>query len=216
MHPPIRTYGRIHGRATLNWPFDHNQPPHWFSTSENFSFNSLQPQNDDIIMEIGFGMGTSLYAMAENFPNVHFIGVEVYEPGVLRICKKNAQNHLNNLTIIQGDALACLQNIPPNSLDRIHVFFPDPWPKLRHHKRRLHRGLFFDLCQKPLKNNGRIHLATDIEEYALDWIKHKPNNWQIADCDQWIANRQQTKYESRGKNLGHNIIDIVLIKHHDI
>lgn len=215
MHPPIRTYGRMHGRATLNWPFDYSNPPSWFTTTANLSPSHLCGDKETIL-EVGFGMGDSLFELALAHPEVQFIGVEVYEPGVLKISKRIADQALENLLIVQGDALECLQKLPPQCLNRIHVFFPDPWPKIRHHKRRLHRGPFFNYCQKPLMRQGHIHLATDIPEYALDWYKHKPENWQEVKDDPWIHNRKQTKYESRGEHLGHLITDLVLIKNNDL
>lgn len=212
MHPPIRTYGRIHGRTSSNWPFDTEHPPAWYSTSSQSSLPLMSSFSTNIL-EVGFGMGDSLFEMARNSPEIHFIGAEIYEPGVVKLCRNIVSSNLTNLSIIQGDVLATLQQLPPESLDRIHVYFPDPWPKIRHHKRRLHRGPFFSHCQRPLKSEGHIHLATDIGEYAVDWRKHTPDNWIEVHDDPWVQTRQTTKYENRGQRLGHNITDIVFKKH---
>lgn len=207
----IRTYGRTNGRKKSEWQFDTTNPPEWFCIAENFCSHKLD-KNKFTVLEIGFGMSESLYHMAEDHPDKFFVGIEVYEPAVLKMCKRMIKKQLNNLLIVHGDALFCLQQLEDNTIDRIHVFFPDPWPKKKHHKRRLHRGVFFNYCQNPLKMGAKIHLATDVFDYAVDWIKHKPKNWQIIINDEWITLRHHTKYETRGENLGYMITDLILAK----
>ena len=210
IHPHIKTYGRIRGRLTSDWPFNLNSPPPWFITTAQNTAITL-PQNKEIILEVGCGMGDSLFEMCQAYPDFYFIGVEIYEPGLVKLARRMFKQPLNNLLIIQGDIIDRLNLIPSKALSRIHVFFPDPWPKIRHYKRRLHRGNFFQKCELVLKTGGRMHLATDVPEYAHDWIKHAPMTWIKCEDDVWIMNRKHTKYEARGENLGHDICDIVYI-----
>lgn len=208
-YPHIRTYGRIRGRNEVCWPFDIHAPPDWFHPRGHFSPDRLCTTKP-VILEVGFGMGDSLYAMAAEHPGWHFVGVEIYEPGVLRLAKLMSEKPRDNLSIIQADVFDVLASLKENSLHRIHVFFPDPWPKLRHRKRRLHHGPFFGMCESVLNKKGRLHLATDIPSYAEDWSACAPTHWQAQPDDPWIAWRKQTKYEHRGARLGHTITDIVL------
>lgn len=212
MHPDIRTYGRLRGRMPQTWPFALDNPPSWFIQASAHT-PIILPPHEEIILEVGCGMGDSLWALCHDHPQIMFIGVEIYQPGLIKLAQRMHDNPLHNLLIIQGDILTVLPHIPHASLTRIHVFFPDPWPKVRHHKRRLHRGPFFERLQPTLQPSGRIHLATDIEEYALDWHKNTPSTWQLHPDDVWIAHRRNTKYEARGQRLGHTITDYVYSTH---
>lgn len=209
LYPDIRTYGRIRGRNAVRWPFDYLHPPSWFHPLQALRPEDF-PVGDRVIMEVGFGMGDSLDAMAQSHLDWQFVGVEIYEPGVLRLAQLRQSGTHQNLTIIQGDVFNVLDRYPASSVARIHVFFPDPWPKLRHHKRRLHRGRFFEACARVLQPSGRIHLATDVPEYADDWCLHAPKHWRRVEEDPWVEHRIQTKYEHRGRRLGHEICDVVL------
>ncbi|MGD9109156.1 MAG: tRNA (guanosine(46)-N7)-methyltransferase TrmB [Gammaproteobacteria bacterium] len=167
----------------------------------------------EAILEIGFGMGDTLVAMAEQNPQKNFIGVEVFRPGIGSILQQIHVKQLKNIRIIHHDAVEVLQNyIVDNSLAGVQIFFPDPWPKRRHHKRRLIQVEFIKLIQQKLKSQGFLHIATDWEDYA----KHVGKIF--AEMTGWIEkniksfDRPITKFEQRGKKLQHQIWDMVWIK----
>jgi tRNA (guanine-N7-)-methyltransferase len=171
------------------------------------------------ILEIGFGMGETSAAIAEAHPENDHIGVEVHTPGVGSLCKLIAEKGLTNLRIIQHDAVEVLRDmIPERSLDGIHIFFPDPWPKARHHKRRLIQPPFVALLASRLKPGGYVHLATDWENYAeqmLEVLSAEPSLRNTADgYAPRPAHRPLTKFEQRGLRLGHGVWDLVFRKHH--
>lgn len=164
------------------------------------------------IIEIGFGMGTATAQIAKDNPDNDYLGIEVHSPGVGSLLMLARDNQLTNLRIIQHDAVEVLTNmILYNSISGFHIFFPDPWPKKRHHKRRIIQPeLVNQLCDK-LKPGGYIHLATDWEEYA-DWMSQiLTSNPRLVD-DSTNTNRPTTKFEQRGINLGHNIQDLRFLK----
>ena len=175
-------------------------------------------KNLPIIIEIGFGMGDSLVEMSQNQPDKNFIGIEVYDPGVGNIVDKIHQLKLDNLRIMQHDAVEIFKHcINNNSLAGVQIFFPDPWPKKRHHKRRLVNAAFTALVIEKLQDNGFIHFASDVEEYAQVALEifnnipvfHNPFNGFVPPSDR----RPQTKFEARGKKLNHTIWDIICYKH---
>lgn len=172
------------------------------------------------ILEIGFGMGHSLIEMAKTNPHHNYLGVEVHPPGVGATLANASELGLQNLRIYAEDAhLVLAQCIPNESLDRVLVFFPDPWPKKKHHKRRLIQTQFLKLVWQKLKFNGNIHIATDISEYAehvLHVFKHFPEFNNYYGIDQFAPVRPETrpltKFELRGTKLGHTIRDMIFIK----
>jgi len=214
---PIRSYVLRQGRQTKAqtlafeqfWPrfgldFNERGVEHWQ--------NMFQP-SAPCVLEIGFGMGDSLLAMAQAQPDNNFIGIEVHKPGVGRVLAQAAQLNLTNLKVIHWDAVECLKKMIPNqSLDKILVLFPDPWPKTKHHKRRLVQPDFVNLLAQKLKVNGICHMATDWQEYAeqmLLTLKQCPllqNNYPAFAKD---PGRIKTKFERRGENLGHPIFDCI-------
>ncbi|MDR0717867.1 MAG: tRNA (guanosine(46)-N7)-methyltransferase TrmB [Azoarcus sp.] len=166
------------------------------------------------ILEIGFGMGETTAAIAEANPQHDYLGVEVHTPGVGSLCKRIAEKELTNLRIIQHDASEVVRDmIPANSLAGIHLFFPDPWPKARHHKRRLIQPPFAALLASRLEPGGRIHCATDWEDYAeqmLAVLAAEPSLVNTADgYAPRPAHRPPTKFEQRGLRLGHGVWDLV-------
>jgi tRNA (guanine-N7-)-methyltransferase len=169
------------------------------------------------ILEIGFGMGETSAVIAEANPRNDYLGVEVHTPGVGSLCKRVAEKGLANLRIIQHDAVEVLRDmIPARSLDGIHIFFPDPWPKARHHKRRLIQPPFVTLLAGRLKVGGYVHLATDWENYAeqmLDVLSAEPSLVNTADgyAPRPIY-RPPTKFEQRGLRLGHGVWDLVFTR----
>jgi tRNA (guanine-N7-)-methyltransferase len=173
----------------------------------------------DTLLEIGFGMGHSIIAMAEANPEKNFLGIEVYRPGIGTLLMQLDHLHLTNVRVVCADAAVALPNCVPNaSLAGIHIFFPDPWPKKRHHKRRLIQSAFIELLTQKLKTGGYLHLATDWEDYAEHMLQvlSEANNLQnTAPTGQFTANcgeRPATKYEQRGQRLGHGVWDLLFYK----
>lgn len=166
------------------------------------------------ILEIGFGMGTATAFIAKMQPEQDFLGVEVHTPGVGALMRLLEAENLSNVRIIQHDAVEVLRDmIKPGVLDGIHIFFPDPWPKKRHHKRRLIQPALLHLLASRLKTGGYLHLATDWQEYAqwmLELLSKEPvlKN-TAAGYAVKPAYRPETKFERRGLDLGHDVWDIV-------
>lgn len=166
------------------------------------------------VLEIGCGMGETTAAIAAAAPDKNFLGIEVHTPGVGSLLKLIEEQALSNVRVIQHDAVAVMQNmIAPASLDGMHIFFPDPWPKKRHHKRRLIQPPFVALAASRLKPGSYLHAATDWQEYAeqmLAVLGAEPALANTADgYAEKPAYRPQTKFESRGLKLGHGVWDIV-------
>ena len=166
------------------------------------------------ILEIGFGMGETTAVIAAAHPENDYLGIEVHTPGVGSLLKEIGERELSNVRIIQHDAVEVLHNmIAPGSLDGTHVFFPDPWPKKRHHKRRLLQPPLVALLASRLKPGAYLHAATDWQEYAeqiLDVFSHEPLLKNTADGFAPRPDyRPQTKFETRGLRLGHGVWDII-------
>ncbi len=169
------------------------------------------------ILEIGFGMGDATAAIAQARPEVDFIGVEVHPPGVGALLQRIADRDLRNLRIVQHDAVEVLQQMfGPASLAGVHVFFPDPWHKKRHHKRRLIQPEFVAQLAGRLAPGGVLHCATDWEPYAqqmLEVLGAEPSLENTADGYAPKPDyRPLTKFENRGIKLGHGVWDLVFRK----
>ena len=180
----------------------------------NFKKLFLSPNN--VTLEVGFGNGDSLLEMAIQNPNINFLGIEVYEAGVGRLINEASKNKLTNLKIIKEDAVEVLNNnIPDDSISHFQLFFPDPWHKKRHHKRRIVQTSFLDLLTKKLKNNGIVHIATDWENYAEHIMETLESHSHFKNCagDHIYSERPEqrplTKFENRGQKLGHGVWDII-------
>jgi len=166
------------------------------------------------ILEIGFGMGETTAEIAAGHPGNDYLGIEVHTPGVGGLLKRIAELGLANVRIIQHDAVEVLTHmIPPSTLDGAHIFFPDPWPKKRHHKRRLIQPAFIALLVDRMKPGAYLHVATDWQEYAgqiLAVLAAEPRLLNTADGYAPRPDyRPQTKFESRGLKLGHGVWDVV-------
>ena len=168
------------------------------------------------ILEIGFGNGESLAAMAAADRETDFLGVEVHDPGIGHLLLQVKQLELENIRVIRGDAIDLLQaRIPNDSFDRIQIFFPDPWPKKRHHKRRLVRLDTAELLVSRIRDGGRLHVATDWLPYAeqvLEVLDNAPGVCNVAADKGFVARpkyRPVTNFERRALALGHEIWDIV-------
>ncbi len=168
------------------------------------------------ILEIGFGMGESLAAMAARHPENDYLGIEVYRPGVGSLLRQVGENESTNVRVISEDAVVVLtQMIPDNSIDRLQLFFPDPWHKKRHHKRRIVQSDFVALIHDKLKPGGILHMATDWEAYAQHMMAVMNASQGYQNCagqGQYAARpeaRPLTKFEQRGHRLGHSVWDLL-------
>jgi len=167
-----------------------------------------------VVLEIGFGMGAATAHIARVQPDTLFIGCEVHEPGVGALLKSMGELGLENIRILQHDAVEVLAHmIAPDSLDGIHIFFPDPWHKKRHHKRRLIQPPFVRELATRLKPGGYIHCATDWQPYAEQMLSVLGNEPLLTNTAPDYAPtpdyRPQTKFELRGLRLGHGVWDLV-------
>jgi tRNA (guanine-N7-)-methyltransferase len=166
------------------------------------------------ILEIGFGMGETTTAIAQEHPEHNYLGVEVHTPGVGSLLKQIEEHHLTNLRIVQHDAVEVVERmLAPACLAGVHVFFPDPWPKKRHHKRRLIQPPFLRLLATRLAPGGYLHLATDWEEYAQQMLAVARAESTLANLAEGFAprpgHRPLTKFEARGRSLGHAVWDVL-------
>ena len=218
---PIRSYVLRQGRLTK----------HQSEAIQNFGDELIIPLKDElicwdlifplkkneVILEIGFGMGDSTADIAFKLPHINFLGIEVHSPGVGNLINKIKELDISNLKIIQHDAVEVIEKMIANrSLDGIHIFFPDPWHKKRHNKRRLIKADFLNKLALKLKEKAYIHIATDWEDYA-DWILDESIQCKnLSLKGNKFHNkpdyRPYTKYERRGVNLGHKVWDIIFLK----
>ncbi|MEQ6292348.1 tRNA (guanosine(46)-N7)-methyltransferase TrmB [Vogesella sp. GCM10023246] len=169
------------------------------------------------IMEIGFGMGTATAEIAAANPQNDYLGVEVHSPGVGNLCKLIGEQQLGNLRLIRHDAVEVMDHmLPDGCLDGVHIFFPDPWHKKRHNKRRLIQVPFIEKLVKKLKPGGYLHAATDWEDYAIQIMEVFSANAELQNTAEAYAPRPAyrplTKFEARGIRLGHGVWDIVFTR----
>jgi len=178
------------------------------------NLNQIFPEKTKVIMEIGSGMGEATAQIAKANPEVGYVAVEMHSPGLAALLILINQMELENIRLIREDATYLLANhIPDNSLDGIHLLFPDPWPKNRQHKRRMVQSEFIEMVGKKLKQGGFIHIATDWQPYA-DWIKvrfDKSGSFSggVVDRPSW---RVLSKFEGQGLRKGHQVTDFKYIK----
>ncbi|MGB5062741.1 MAG: tRNA (guanosine(46)-N7)-methyltransferase TrmB [Candidatus Competibacter sp.] len=171
-----------------------------------------------LVLEIGFGDGESLAAMAMAHPDMDYLGVEVHRPGIGHVLLRAEALDLSNLRVMCADAVEVLRQLPDERLERIQVFFPDPWPKARHHKRRLIQPPFVALLIPKLKWAGQLHVATDCEDYArsiLNVLRVAPELANAVDGDGFAprpAYRPLTRFERRGRRLGHEVWDMLFAR----
>lgn len=174
-------------------------------------------RNNPKILEIGTGMGETTAKIADANRDNDYLGVEVHVPGVGALCKQIAERELENLRICQHDAVEVVRDmLPENSLDGVHVFFPDPWHKARHNKRRLIQSPFVALLASRLKPGGYLHCATDWEEYAHQMLEVLSAEPTLVNSAEGFAPRPEyrplTKFENRGIRLGHGVWDVIFRK----
>lgn len=220
MQQPIRSFvlrqGRLSHAQRRAW--ENLLPRYGIPFNESLlDLNQVFGRTAPKILEIGFGMGESTATIAQNNPENDYLGIEVHTPGVGSLLNQIENLGLTNLRIIQHDAAEVLQHmLPVQCLNGIHIFFPDPWPKARHHKRRLIQPVLVTRLCEHLKAGGYIHVATDWEDYAaqiLQVLSHEPQlSNTVADYAPRPQYRPLTKFEQRGLKLGHGVWDLIFSK----
>ncbi len=219
-HPPIRSYVLRQGR---------------FSPGQQRAYEELLPalgvpyapatlvlaglfgRAAPVVVEIGSGMGETTARIARENPGADYLAIEVHAPGVGSLLKRLAEERIGNVRVARHDAVEVMRDmIAPGALAGIHVFFPDPWPKKRHHKRRLIQPAFARLAAERLAPGGYLHVATDWQEYAehvLAVLSREPLLENTAEAfAPRPATRPETKFERRGLKLGHGVWDIVFTR----
>ncbi len=215
----IRSFVRRQGRLTKGQQFalDNFWPVMGveYQTSP-ISLETLFGREAPTVLEIGFGMGASLVTMAQTNPHQNFLGIEVHTPGVGACLGTAHEAGVSNLRVMCHDAVEVLENmIPDNSLTMVQLFFPDPWHKARHNKRRIVQVPFADLVLRKLKRGGVFHMATDWEAYAehmLDVMNQIAGYKNVSESGDYVPrpeSRPLTKFEARGHRLGHGVWDLM-------
>lgn len=216
-HRPIRSFVLRQGRVSNAQRRAHDTllPRYGIPFSPSaIDLDRIYGRSAPKILEIGFGMGETTAGIAAGHPGNDYLGIEVHTPGVGGLLKRIAELGLDNVRIIQHDAVEILTHmISPSTLDGAHIFFPDPWPKKRHHKRRLIQPAFVALLVERMKPGAYLHVATDWQEYAEQILAVLAAEPQLTNTFKGYAPRPdyrpQTKFESRGLKLGHGVWDVV-------
>ena len=186
-------------------------------TDKLINLNQLFNRENKKILEIGFGMGVATAEIAIRQPENDFLAVEVHSPGVGNLLKLIQEKQINNIKIIRHDAVEVIDNMLDNQvLWGVHIFFPDPWHKKRHNKRRLIQAPFIEKLAVKIQTGGYIHLATDWQEYAEQMLEVLSENQHFKNTAENYAPkpdyRPETKFEARGKRLGHGVYDLIFRK----
>jgi tRNA (guanine-N7-)-methyltransferase len=219
-HPPIRSYVLRQGRFSRGQQRAYEELLPRFGVPYSHApldFAALFGRVAPVVAEVGFGMGETTARIAAENPQVDYLGIEVHAPGVGSLLRQLEEAALTNVRVISHDAVEVLREmVPPASLDGLHVFFPDPWPKKRHHKRRLVQPAFAELAAQRLRPGGYLHVATDWEEYAEHVLGVLSATPGLANTAEGFAprpaSRPETKFERRGLKLGHGVWDIVFTR----
>jgi len=216
-HRPIRSFVRREGRLTAAQERALNELlPCYQIASDNspLNFPEIFGNRNPVIMEIGFGNGTLLAEQAALHPDYNFVGLEVHRPGVGRLLQQLDKQSINNIRIMNCDAMQVLSTqIIQASLFAIWLFFPDPWPKKRHHKRRIVNSSFLDHVSSALEAEGILHMATDWQDYAEHMQSAINNHSQFSLTDKpeqqiYPFKRPSTHFQRRGQHRGHTITDL--------
>jgi tRNA (guanine-N7-)-methyltransferase len=219
-HRGIRSYVRRAGRTTAGQAkaLEALGPRFLVPYAESpLDFGAAFGRSAPTVLEIGFGMGEATAHIAGVMPDHNFLCCEVHPPGVGSLLRRIGEHELTNIRIVQHDAVEVLRHmIAPASLAGVHIFFPDPWHKLRHHKRRLVQPPFAQLLASRLQPGGYVHCATDWEHYAQQMLEVLAAEPQLANTAEGFAPkphyRPLTKFENRGLRLGHGVWDVVFRK----
>jgi tRNA (guanine-N7-)-methyltransferase len=191
-----------------------------YSALKRLDLQALFGNANPVVLEIGFGMGITTAEIAENNPHINYLGVEVYGAGVASLMKLIGEKQLQNVRAIQHDVFDVIRDMMPHdSLSGIHLFFPDPWPKARHHKRRLLQTDFITRLHPALKAGAYLHCATDWENYAEHMLTVLQASELYANTSKEAPGysmkpsyRPLTKFEDRGLKLGHGVWDLIFRK----
>ncbi|MDC7224899.1 MAG: tRNA (guanosine(46)-N7)-methyltransferase TrmB [Spirochaetales bacterium] len=180
-------------------------------------FTTLFPQKEEIVLEIGFGMGDATHQIAFDNPQKAYLGVEVHKPGVGKLLDRITKRELTNIRIIEHDACEVVDKmIPLDSLGGIHIFFPDPWPKKKHHKRRLIQEPFLTELARRLKPGGYIYAATDWDDYAQQMLEVLSSNSLLENGYSGFADHQSwrplTNFEQKGLKKSHEIHEVYFVR----
>ena len=216
--PRIKSFIRRIGRMTeaQKYALDTHWGKYCLNHEVDYDFSLVFGRSAPIILEIGFGNGESLAKTAEDNPDKDYIGIEVHKPGVGNLLAQLERKSIGNVRVFYHDAIDVLEKcIPEHSLSGVHLFFPDPWHKRKHHKRRIVRPSFVKLIAQKLKVGGYFHAATDWQHYAVHMLK------VLSVADQFMNQspsqdycprpdyRPLTKFEQRGLHLGHGVWDLI-------
>ena len=216
---PVRSFVLRAGRLTEGQKraLDELWPLYGIDEGENdLNLETLFGNDHPVIMEIGFGNGDATWQMALAHPEENYLGVEVHRPGVGHLLLKLEENGIGNVRIACEDAVELIrQRIPRGSLAGVRIYFPDPWPKKRHHKRRIIQAPFIGLLAEKMQAGGILHMATDWEQYAeyMLEVMHNSRDFENLAQDGKVCPKPEwrpaTKYEKRGERLGHSVFDLV-------
>ena len=216
MRKEIRSYVLRQGRTTPSQQraLDELLPRYGLAFSERpLIFKEVFQRTAPVVLEIGSGMGETTAAIAYAHPDIDYLAVEVHGPGVGSLLKKTGELGLTNLRLIRHDAVEVLERmIPDGALAGLHLFFPDPWPKKRHHKRRLVQAAFASIASRKLAPGAYFHAATDWPDYAaqIDEVFSSSPFFQKESEDK--KGRPTTKFERRGIGLGHPVRDLLFLR----
>jgi tRNA (guanine-N7-)-methyltransferase len=219
-HRPVRSFVLRQGRMSpaQQRACDTLYPRYGVAAQETpLDLAALFGNQRPVVLEIGFGMGETTAAIAAAHPQTNFLGVEMHWPGVGALLRRVESAQLPNVRVVRRDAVEVVaQMIPPASLAAIHVYFPDPWPKKRHHKRRLLQPEFVHALAERLAPGGYLHVATDWEPYADEILATLSAEPLLANTATGFAPRPSwrplTKFEQRGLDLGHRVFDLVFTR----
>ena len=209
----IRTY-RLRG-SRITGPQQSALDKYWDAygieySTEFLNITSLFPTADEVVLEIGFGMGEATALIARDFPSTGYLAVEVHKPGIGKLMARVEELALSNIRIIEGDAHPIITTmIPDKSVDGVHLFFPDPWPKKRHNKRRIVNAEFLALIHPKIKDGGFFHIATDwvpYAEYIEEVFAASPLfTGGVVERPEW---RPVTRFEGQGITKDHQVTDL--------
>ncbi len=219
-HKKIRSFVLRSGRMTESQQREYNALKDSWCLAYNKShinFSDLYNNTNEVIVEIGFGMGHATIEIAKNNPDKNYLGIEVHKSGVGRVLREIKENNLHNLYIIEHDAVEVLHSmIGEKSIQGFHIFFPDPWPKKKHHKRRLVQKDFIEVLSEKLSSNGYIYMATDWEPYAEfaleEFSKVSSMQNEYNGFSPKVTWRPITNFERKGTKANRNIFELYVTK----
>lgn len=218
----IRSFVRREGRMTPGQAsaYESMMPLYGFEyQKQRLDLVELFGNDNPVSLEIGFGMGASLAEQAKRYPERNFIGIEVHRPGVGSLLVRMKEYQLSNIRVISHDAVEVLEDmLADDCLELLQLFFPDPWHKKKHHKRRILNAPFSQLVRSKIKPGGHFHMATDWQNYAeqmLEVMTESPGWVNCSESNDYIPqpeNRPITKFQKRGEGLGHGVWDLMFQK----